>query len=217
MEWIPVPGTEREVNVDVPLIRLHRPDEQGCEAKYAIAGEESGTGSAKFTLGVSVGGEASFDAKATETYTATDSCIEVSVPVALGVALHSLRVDGQEIRRDWDANILDVAEGKKDPHELPRAENHCGEPFKQASLLPNFQTWDLGQAGDPDLETEIEFERTSKATLGLDLGDSIKLELGIERTTTHTTTVTTTVVKGHRYSVYVPSTGNTLERCWTTR
>jgi hypothetical protein len=216
VEWEPVEGTEREWTVDVPLIRVHRPNHTGCEAEYSVGRETASGGSFKLTIGVSIGGEATITAKATETYKAKDSCIQVLSKATLATALFRVRVNGEEVRQEWDADVVDVAQNVKDPGALPPDQDGCNVPYEEAERLPEFESWDLSQPRDPDAEKEIEFGQVSKGTLGITLTEApVELELGLERETTTTTSVASTLVQGRRYSVYVPRSGSTLERCWT--
>ena len=217
VEWIAVPETARQWQIEVPLLRLHRPSHEGCQAKYSVGRDTSHHGSFKFTVGVSLGGEATIAARATETYTANENCIEVVIKATLAMALFSVRVNGEEHQRRWDASVTAVEDNVKDPQALASEADGCSLVYEQAMQLPAFESWDLGQAGDPaSVETEVTFESTTKGTLGLKLEKGpVGLELGLERETTDTTTVATTLVRGCRYAVYVPASGSTLERCWT--
>jgi hypothetical protein len=221
IRWDPVPGTERMWEVEVPLLRLHRPQVPGCEAEYALGRGTSSGGSFKFTLGVGVGGEATIKATESDTYKVDANCIEVVALAQLVGAEISMRVNGDEVRRYWDSRIVEVNVDELDPRALAPAQDGCHEPLELAELLPEFNSRDLRQTGDPpELTMKVGLERVSKATIGLelDLGKAapVTVELGLERETEETTEITTTLVAGRLYAVYVPASGSTLERCWST-
>lgn len=216
VEWDAVDGTDQEWSVEIPLLRLHRPDFEGCEAKYSLGRATSTGGSFKFTFGVGIGGEATITAKATETYVAAESCVQVLVTATLATALFTVRINGEEVRREWDATVVAVDDDVRDPGAIPGSADECGQPYAAARGLPQFRSWDLSQDGDPALEESIELSEVCNGTLGLELEAApFKLEVGLERETSRTTAIETSLAAGRRYSAYVPPSQSTLERCWT--
>ena len=219
IRWVLIPGTDSEREVDVPLLRLHRPQHEGCTASYGFGREKSVSASVSFTLGVSVGGTATVSVKASRTYTADQHCIEVVSRAKVRVGQYRVLVDGAEIARIWRTDVLHFDPRVRDPRPLAPEADGCNVPFDQAHALPEFESDDLRGGGDPSGGMDVTMARTTKASVELKpvFGDKLKAELalGLERETSTTTSISAELTPGRRYTVYVPRSGNTMERCWT--
>jgi len=218
----PVPGTEHERDVEIPLLRLHRPHHEGCLATYAL-GHAAGR-SEEFTfsiIGFGIGTSAELSATDTDTYTADKRCIEVVTPARVATAIIVLSVIGVEVDRRPAARVIETHPGDVDPRPLARADDGCQKSYD--AVVRGLRHWsaDLRGAHDPGAEHSEELERKTTSTLELEVPlaakPDIKVKLGLERTTSTTTTLTTTLVQGARYTTYDRADGETMERCWSTK
>lgn len=210
-----------EMDVWLPLLRVHNPQHAGCEAEYEIATSDSHEGTMELTLAGAGGGAGQhFTLKTSSTYGTKSSCIEIAVPAKLRLQLGSTLVDGTEVAYGMRATIVDVKAGDLTERDLPAHSDLCQWPMSDLSE----PLWKLDRrgssAGADELQwNELEIERVTegKVTVGLDLG-SVPLKLGMEyvRTTSDSAAVKTGVSPGASYVAYAPGAVNGIEICWTT-
>jgi hypothetical protein len=221
LEVEPIPGTESEREIDLPLLRLHWPRREGCVAKYGV-GLESGE-SETFTFsvaGLGTGASAEVTVSATRTYTADSRCIEVVTRTRVATALVVVRVNGFEVDRRMEARVIEPHAETVDPRPLAAENDRCQLPYDAATHLPKCTATDLRDSRDPAVEENLVFDRKTTGSLDLDVElpgkPLVKVGLALERTTKATTTINTSLVHGARYTSYEPAVGESIERCWTT-
>jgi hypothetical protein len=221
LEIEPIPGTENEREIELPLLRLHWPRRAGCIAKYGIGLESGESGSFSYSIaGVGIGAGIEVSATATNIYTADSRCIEVVSRTRVTTALVVVRVNGMEVDQRIEARAIAPDLDVVDPRPLAAEADRCEQSYDAARTLPNSKTTDLLGSTDPAVEENLAFARKTTGSLDLDVElpgkPLMTLKLGLERTTNATTTIETSLVAGARYTSYEPAYGESIERCWTT-
>jgi hypothetical protein len=218
----PVGGTEHEQEVDLPLLRLHRPRHEDCTATYGVGLESGESATFGFSVaGVGIGGGLDMTVTATDIYTATQDtgCIEVVTRARVQSAEIELALNGVVVDRHPAALVVEAHPGNVDPRPLGGELDRCGFSYEIAEGLPGHLSRDLRGPHDPDDELDLEFGRKTTGSFDVDVqlpDTTVKFKLSLERTTKTTTKITTALLHGARYTTYEPGIDETIERCWTT-
>jgi hypothetical protein len=219
VEFRPDPGTDpTESDIWLPILRLHCPDHEGCEAEYAIAQANGAAVSLELSVfGLGGGAGQSVTATVSETYSTTGRCMEIAVPAKLVLQLGGTYVNGTQVAYGIRASIKDV--DTKALTERPIPPGHgCGRPFAEVGKesLWQLDRRQAGGGGNQTWEVKLETETEGKLSLGLELGTApLKLGLDYVRKTTSETAITTGVSPGARYAAYLPPGGGDFEVLWT--
>ncbi|WP_445170374.1 hypothetical protein ACTXG7_14250 [Mycolicibacterium sp. Dal123E01] len=98
VDFLPDPDPPAPITIMIPIMRLHRPKPEGCEATYYA--EVSGGQNAEMTLkvlGVGAGGGFKITMKISEEYTARKSCVETVIPAKFQLIPGRTLVNGAEV------------------------------------------------------------------------------------------------------------------------
>jgi hypothetical protein len=219
----PVQGTEQEREVELPLLRLQWPQHDSCTAKYGLGLEAGESGKFGFSVaGVGIGGGLEMTVMATDVYTATQhtGCIEAVTRARVKSAEIELALNGIVVDRHPAALVVDAQPGDVDPRPLAAQLDCCGRSYESVQGLPGYLSRDLRGPHDPTDEPELEIACKTTGSFDVEVQlpkTTVKLKLGLDRTTKTVTKITTTLVPGARYTGYAPGIDETIERCWTTR
>jgi hypothetical protein len=209
-----------ESDILLPILRLHCPPREGCEAEYAISNAEGGTASFELSIfGIGGGGGQSMTCTVSQTYTAKAQCIEVAVPAKLVLQFGGTYVNGSQVAYGTRVTIRDVDPMQQKLRSLP-AGHGCGlgyDAVKGAALTHLDLTALDGTQGNQEWEVQLEMESEGKISVGLELGKApIKMGFDYVRKTASETTITTGVSPGAAYTAYPPPAGGDFEVLWTT-
>jgi hypothetical protein len=219
VEFRPDPGTEPlESDIWLPILRLHCPDHEGCEAKYAISKAEGAAADLELSIfGLGGGGGQTVTCTVSETYSTVGRCIEIAVPAKLVLRLGGTYVNGTQVAYGIRATIKDVDTKALTERSIP-PDHGCGLPFGKVrkDSLWQLDRRQAGGGGNQIWEVKLETETEGKLSLGLELGTApLKLGLDYVRKTASETAITTGVSPGARYAAYPPPGGGDFEVLWT--
>jgi len=221
VEFRPEPGAEpTDVDVFLPLVRLHCPSHPGCNAEYSTATGSGSEGKVEMSLfGVGGGAGKSMTCTLSETYATGERCKEIGVPAKLRVQTGRTYVNDTEVAYGMRASIEQVA--TKDLIERTLSAGHgCQLPYEEVAERAEWKMDRRGVDGKEDElnfhQIEMERESEGKVTVGLEIG-SAPLKLGMEyvRKTSFKAAVKTGVSPGARYAAYAPPGDGGFEILWT--
>lgn len=213
---------EREVNVDLPAVRVHCPRRDGCSADYTFSTEHGHDGKFDLTIvGLGGGASAKFTGKESETWSikgAPDGhCREATIPGRMLIGDGVLKIDGQVIRSGTMTDFVSVDRGGRKEREIPPDADDCLVPLEAAKRLPQHWWVDRLDEGEPmEVEVELARETSGSFSMGLETKGIVDLKLEYTRTTSTTRSISTTLAPGATYAMYAPDTDEGMERCWTT-
>jgi hypothetical protein len=211
-----------DIDIFLPLLRLHCPRHAGCEAEYAIGTATGTSQSIELSIfGAGGGAGKAVECTLTQTYTTKGRCIEIGVPGKLRMQMGRTFVNGTEVAYGMRASVVEVQKKELAERTLP-AGHGCEQPYdevREAAL------WTLdrrnSEGGQDELqryERALKQESQGKLSLGLDLGQA-PLKLGLEymRKVSADIAIKTGVSPGARYAAYEPQANPGFELLWTDR
>jgi hypothetical protein len=217
VEFKPDPGLPSEFDVWLPILRLHCPRHDGCEAEYATAvgvGDESKLELSLF--GVGGGGGQSMTCIVSQSYSTKAECIEIVVPARLVLQMGATFANGTQVAYGTRVTIKDIQPSRLKEAVLSPGHG-CGQPLQavRESVLWEVDRIDGGQ-GISTWEKKIERETEGRLSLSPQLGN-LPLKLGIDyvRKASFETTIKVILSTGVHYAAYEPEIGGEFEVLWT--
>ena len=213
---------EEEVDVDLPLLRVHCPRREGCSADYTLATESGHEGAFELTIvGLGGGAGAKITGSESETWSvkgaADGRCREATIPGRMVIGDGVLKINGQPIREGTMGDLVWVDRDGREERAIAQDADDCLLAYEEAKHRPRHWWVERLPDGEP-LEKEVELARETSGSfsMGWAKKDVIDLKLEYTRTTSTTTTIKTTLSPGAKYAMYAPDTDDGMERCWTT-
>lgn len=227
VEFVPdYEGSAHTLPVQLPLLRLHCPKNDGCKAEYQFnASDEDVVQTTIEFLGIGGGGGETLTYQAKERWTTSEKrCIEVYVPAKLLLQLGTTLVNGTEVGYGLRAEVIEVEPLGKGDREIPIDEDTCQWGRDVVIGLPQLDGYDRTSGGADEVERTLVRKRHVEGKLGLklDLGNvPLKAGLDFKHISSHEATIRTLLAPGARYVAYAPrhdaAPDEFFEACWTTK
>jgi hypothetical protein len=236
VEFVPDPDPPAPIPIMVPVMRLHRPRPEGCQASYIIErGNSQGADMTVEVLGLGAGGGFKAGVRVTSEYTACTACVETVIPAKYQLVPGKTMVNGTEVSWGFRAKLFDPEPDKKETRPVSAADDDCERSLDALAGLVQLPK-PLGLAPKGDHETvgiTFENETHGKLSVGLAMSGTVPFKLGVDyqRSIHQQTTIRTKLAAGVNYIAYAPRSRATgtpgeqpekllkkeLEICWTTQ
>jgi hypothetical protein len=227
VEFVPDPDPPQPVPIWVPLMRLHRPQGEGCKVTYTSESQTSENLMMTVKI-LGVGAEGGFrvGVNLLDEYVASSACMETVIPAKLQWRPGKTVVNGTEVAYGLHAKVIDLDPDKKKPRPVPAADDDCG---RSGAALDGLATrpYDESELPPDDIHAfaiGVEADTYGRLSLGLEMAGGVPIKVGMdyERSTQQKTTLRVELAGGTCYHAYAPvrRTGAELEQhleiCWTT-
>jgi len=228
MEFVPDPDPPEPTEIWVPIMRLHRPCREGCEATYTSESANADAIEANVKiLGVGAGGGFSAKVSVKDGYTARSACVETVVPAQLQLLPGKTVVNGTEVAYGMRAKVFNAEPAREKTRAIPAALDCCERTRSELDGLA-VERYGLAEAPPDDVKTReivLETETHGRLAVGLEMGGSIPVKMGIdyERSTAQKTAIQVALTTGVDYLAYAPvrhvaeALVQQIEICWTTK
>jgi len=209
-----------DLDVWLPIARIHRPSRDGCKSTYMVTNESIATYDAQFSVGPVFGkATAKFKAHLGKTYGASATCKEARIRAKLMIIPGTIVVGGQPVASGTINRIHSVSKDW-DYLDLSPKFDWCGwDENKIRDPNPTIRDLSGATGGIDDAEVDqLIIAREISGTLGV--GVEIRkvpasVSVAFTRTCAESVALTTTLMPGAKYIGYLPRPGNPLEKCWT--
>jgi hypothetical protein len=227
VEFVPDPDPPDPIAIWIPVMRLHRPQRDGCQATHTIGGETGEGCEAELTVAGSGGnGGYKITTRMRDSYTARSQCVETVIPAKLLLVPTKTVIDGTEVAYGLHAKLTEVDDSNPISRPIPKELDECG---RGAADLAGIEAKPYPYAQSPEgdsaeISIEIERETYGRLSVGLEVGGAIPVKFGLdyERSTATTASLDVTFSTGADYLGYGPlrrpgaKFGEQLEICWST-